>query len=296
MFVVYKRWINVKNKMKIESIMLIIIFEFMFVLGFLMIKNSIYSVADLSFGFIAMIILSAGIYFGLKIGMISGILASIACGLYMAGRMSDPDGAFSMMNYFWIVIFPSFGYTGSLFSNYMKRLNSDVEYLKQNLDGYMNADIITNYKNAQWFFQELAGDMAKAQRHDIQFSVIVIEIKNLMEFAKYYGYFRTEDLLARVANKTNELTRNSDKKYAIEKDKFALILPGTDSYGAQVLKVRLNENLKLIEGELNIKGRTSVIDFNLGYMEYEEGIDTPQKFLYKIKKEMESDYLESHPA
>lgn len=277
------------EKIKSKILMLLFSLEILLIINFLFIKNNLENMTDFILLLTTVLISIIGIFQGIIWSLILSICAVFLFGSYIFFQIVffNISSNNFILDYTWLLIFPIVGYTSGYLGNIFTHIMKKNEFYNTNLDSYVTVDIITNFKNSKAFYIDLKEEIDRSIRYKNNLSVILIKIKYLHEFKSIYGVNKTNLLLSTISQNILEVSRSSDKKYKIEEDIFALILPNTALDGANITKCKIKNKIKLIslienEDLFNIESQTSCL-------EYSKKNQTPIEFKQSLESELQYD-------
>ncbi len=276
---------------KIKSKILILLFsiEILLIINFLFLKNNLENMTDLMLLLATLLISNIGLFHGIIWSLIASICSVFLFGSYIFFQIVffNVSSSNFILDYIWLLIFPIVGYTSGYLGNAFTNIMKKNEFYNTNLDSYVTVDIITNFKNSKSFYIDLKQEMDRSKRYQNNLSVILIKIKYLHEFKSIYGINKTNLLLSTISQNILEVSRSSDKKYKIEEDIFALILPNTAVDGANITNNKIKNNIKLIS---LIENKSFFdIECQTSCLEYSEEIQTPIEFKKSLERELQYD-------
>src|SRR5215204_201566 len=103
--------------------------------------------------------------------------------------------------------------------------------LKQYLDSCQEAaftDHLTGLANRRRFERQLEREVARTERYNRHFCLLLVDIDNFKDVNDTYGHEAGDEALRRVANVIQSSTRGIDTGARIGGDEFAVILPETE--------------------------------------------------------------------
>jgi diguanylate cyclase (GGDEF)-like protein len=133
-------------------------------------------------------------------------------------------------------------------------------------------------------------ELARARRHRRTFSLLFIDIDNFKQYNDSHGHLAGDDLLRNLAKLLQGRCRSTTVAARYGGEAFVLLVPETDSTGAQ----RFAEALRRLVAEHPFPGRESQpggrVTLSLGVASYPEAgedatalIDSADKALYQSK-------------
>ncbi|CAH2214653.1 diguanylate cyclase domain-containing protein [Tepidibacter aestuarii] len=281
---------NIKYKILILSLSL----EFLLITTFLFSKNNIKNIIDFMLFCSTLLTSVLGLFYGLIWSLVSSLFFVFLLGTYlMFNTIFNTPIEIAFENYYiWFLIIPIVAYTSGYLGNHTKDILSKLDFYTHNVGEYITIDMVTHFKNSKTFYIELKEEIDRAKRYENEFfSIVLIKIKYLNEFKSIYGLNQMNNLLGNIADKISSALRSSDKKYKVEHDTFALILPSTDLEGANNLKNRIKNDINLTTFNLENKNDKKIftIECQASCNEYNDNLDTPIKIKKTLERELEYD-------
>ncbi|MBN1695943.1 MAG: GGDEF domain-containing response regulator [Spirochaetales bacterium] len=192
------------------------------------------------------------------------------------------------------------GYTGlSVSAQLYIRLNMLLYYLKQHILDDLNrkkleepvlSDGLTGLYNRRYLLWELEREISRAKRYRGSLSVLLIDIDNLKGINTDYGYKTGDRVLRHISLRLKGSVRNTDLMGRYGGDEFLAILTETKSFGANVLKKRIQKGIfqhKIDTGgeePLTVDTKISAVEYDLKTETAREFIDHAGKLLVQEKK------------
>ena len=135
------------------------------------------------------------------------------------------------------------------------------EGFQRELYGSAVRDGLTKAFNRKYFADRLKSEVAYAQRHNTQLSLLMIDIDHFKVINDSHGHLVGDRALVAVARHINETIRTEDVFARYGGEEFTIICRGTDSFAAQVLATRIKrsmEKLRVVEPDAEIKITVSI--------------------------------------
>ena len=100
-------------------------------------------------------------------------------------------------------------------------------------------DSLTGLGNHRAFQEAVTRFVDQSRRYGLTFSLVLLDIDEFKRINDTRGHATGDELLAEVGNLIRATVRQADAGYRIGGDEFAILLPSTDSAGAEILARRL---------------------------------------------------------
>jgi len=107
-----------------------------------------------------------------------------------------------------------------------------------------STDGLTEGYNHRTFQERLSQEIARADRYNRPLSVLMIDVDHFKVYNDTYGHPQGDIVLQDLARLLREMSRTSDTVARYGGEEFAIILPETDSVGAQKISQRLCEQVE----------------------------------------------------
>jgi two-component system, cell cycle response regulator len=107
-----------------------------------------------------------------------------------------------------------------------------------------STDGLTEVYNHRTFHERLAQEIARANRYSRPLSLLMIDVDHFKLYNDTYGHPQGDIVLHDLARLLREMSRTSDTVARCGGEEFAVILPETDSIGAQQIGQRLREQVE----------------------------------------------------
>src|SRR5712691_8564350 len=107
-----------------------------------------------------------------------------------------------------------------------------------------STDGLTEVYNHRTFQERLAQEIARANRYSRPLSLLMIDVDHFKMYNDTYGHPQGNSVLQDLARLLREMSRTSDTVARYGGEEFAIILPETDSVGAQKIAQRLLEQVE----------------------------------------------------
>ena len=154
-----------------------------------------------------------------------------------------------------------------------------------------STDGLTGVYNQRTFQERLSQEIARADRYSRPLSVLMLDVDHFKVYNDTYGHPQGDIVLQDLARLLQEMSRTSDTVARCGGEEFAIILPETDSVGAQKIAQRLCEQVERypFSGKELMPGGTLTI--SIGVVTYasagskEALLQAADKALYTAKRE-----------
>jgi diguanylate cyclase (GGDEF)-like protein len=127
--------------------------------------------------------------------------------------------------------------------------NASLQLEVQRLAGYESLayrDHLTGLLNRRAFAERLDEECARVRRGpDYQFAIVVIDVDEFKSINDTYGHTTGDEVLSTIGFLLERNVRNVDLCYRIGGDEFAIILPGTDEAGCEIVIQRLAARMSI---------------------------------------------------
>ncbi|MFQ5886816.1 MAG: GGDEF domain-containing protein, partial [Anaerolineae bacterium] len=105
-------------------------------------------------------------------------------------------------------------------------------------------DGLTGLYNLRYFYEALEKEIQRSERYHRSVSLIILDIDNFKRYNDTYGHLAGDDLLKELAQLMSKVTRQTDTLARYGGEEFAIILPETETEGAEFLAQRLQEEVR----------------------------------------------------
>ncbi len=131
-------------------------------------------------------------------------------------------------------------------------------------------DHLTGLANRREFERAIEREVALAERHDRQITVMMIDVDNLKKINDRHGHSAGDGALKLVAQELQRVMRASDVCGRIGGDEFAVAMPETDSHQAEEVARRLRDSIRA----MNLGARsTNTVEVSVGLGAWRPGMD-----------------------
>ncbi len=112
------------------------------------------------------------------------------------------------------------------------------------------SDGLTGLANHGRFREDLSRELSRSRRSQHHFSILMLDIDGFKLVNDTFGHAAGDKVLRHVAEVLSSVTRDSDIAARIGGDEFAVLLPETDSEGAEAICSRILAGMQEIGGHL----------------------------------------------
>ena len=127
-------------------------------------------------------------------------------------------------------------YTGVLESQ-----KKQMEVANAQLEELAMCDGLTGLGNRRAFTHRLDLEMGRASRYATPLSLIILDVDHFKEYNDAFGHLAGDEVLKQLAFLLKEQGRETDFYARYGGEEFAVLLPHTDSVGANIVAERLRE-------------------------------------------------------
>ncbi|QEK12784.1 diguanylate cyclase [Crassaminicella thermophila] len=236
---------------------------------------------------VSFLLLVISFYTNVVIGLLMSLFAIFIYGNYVLYEYIK--GVITNFNYLWLVIFPILSVTAGKLGDYINQLEKNQKKLEEEIIDLVRIDEVTNLNNKKSFYIDLEEEMSRARRHNFHLTIMILKIQYFDELLSIYGRKKVNKILKDIAKKIELVTRVEDKRYCIGKDSFGIIMPNTKFEGAEIVKIRLIDELRNISLKYENKEEILTFHFKVGIVEYDKKIEDPFVVKDLVEKEIEYD-------
>jgi diguanylate cyclase (GGDEF)-like protein len=192
-------------------------------------------------------------------------------------------------DYFWLLVFPVTAYLFGRLGDLTAAFSTTITDLEQKVATLVRVDDLTGFSNKKKFYEDLYDEMRRAKRHKFDLVAMMVKIMYFEELVSMYGQDKTDDVLRLMVDNIQQVLRSEDKKYRLEPDTFAFVLPNTNSEGAEMVKSRLNRNLDHITLTTGNQQEKLNFNFKIGILQYDRISEDVFEFRQQLEQELEYD-------
>ncbi|MFQ5631433.1 MAG: diguanylate cyclase [bacterium] len=130
----------------------------------------------------------------------------------------------------------------TLVNNFFATVLINVD-LVERLEMQSSTDSLTQLANRRAFENYLQKEIARAERSNLEFSIVMIDIDHFKHYNDRNGHIAGDKLLRQFADVLRKSVRTSDIAARYGGEEFVIILVGVDSQGATAFCHRLRETI-----------------------------------------------------
>ena len=146
-------------------------------------------------------------------------------------------------------------------------------------------DGLTSLVNRRHFVELLEANTSLAMRHDLSFSLVMLDIDHFKSFNDSHGHPAGDEVLRRVAEILRTLVRESDVVARYGGEEFIFLLPSTDAESALALAERLRIGIESSDWPVRaITASLGVASLGPETLRAETLIDQADRALYHSKR------------
>lgn len=117
----------------------------------------------------------------------------------------------------------------------------DKKDYEQQLMNMAIKDQLTGLYNRYYFEKVVAEEVKRCDRSDLPLSMIIFDLDHFKHVNDDYGHDIGDEVLKRVADKVKKGLRNSDKLVRWGGEEFAILLPDTNQFSAEIVAEKMRE-------------------------------------------------------
>jgi len=130
-------------------------------------------------------------------------------------------------------------------------------------------DGLTGLFNYRWMVETLARELQRAMRHAAPTTLLMLDVDGLKLVNDRYGHRAGDALLRHVAAKVRGVLRQADSAARCGGDEFVLLLPDTDTRGAELVAGRIRR--ALAEEPVRLDGASIHVAASVGIAQWRSG-------------------------
>lgn len=124
------------------------------------------------------------------------------------------------------------------------RARTTDEQLANKYQRYSNVDQLTGLHNRRWLEDMLGRQIMRSATNKRSLSVLMVDVAAFRDFNETYGANAGDQALYSVAQILLKCSRPTDLIARFQNDQFVVVLPDTDSSGAERLAERIRDSVK----------------------------------------------------
>ena len=146
-------------------------------------------------------------------------------------------------------------------------------------------DGLTGVFNHRYFQEQLEVELSRAQRYDLHFSIIIVDLDNFKDVNDTYGHLKGDEVLRKVALFIKKIVRESDIVARYGGDEFVVLLPETTKEGALIVGERIRKGIhsKKIADEFTIYASVGLATYPNDGVYGRDLVKCADNALYKAK-------------
>ncbi|MFC1593961.1 diguanylate cyclase, partial [Candidatus Omnitrophota bacterium] len=151
---------------------------------------------------------------------------------------------------------------------------------------FANTDFLTGVVNSRFFYELVAMELKRTQRHKGVFTVAYVDVDNFKAVNDKLGHRVGDELLRLVAQAVNSSTRDIDIVARLGGDEFIILMPLTDSEQAKIVVGRVQKSLLDVVGikQWPVTFSIGVVTFTTAPSSVDEMISMADTMMYAAKK------------
>ena len=106
-------------------------------------------------------------------------------------------------------------------------------------------DSLTNVGNRQALMKTLQREVDLASRHNLELSILMIDIDNFKSINDVHGHLTGDNVLKKAAENITSVIRSSDMCFRYGGEEFMVLLSNTGIDQAQLIGTRINESISM---------------------------------------------------
>lgn len=146
-------------------------------------------------------------------------------------------------------------------------------------------DALTGLMNARAFIEQLEHDLALSERNAAPLTLVYLDLDDFKIINDTCGHAEGDQVLRSFGQALIRATRRSDSVARIGGDEFALILPGTDIDGAEIVIAKLRQLLgePTADGEGYVTCSIGAVAFQECRVGSHEAVAAADRLMYEAK-------------
>jgi diguanylate cyclase (GGDEF)-like protein/PAS domain S-box-containing protein len=146
---------------------------------------------------------------------------------------------------------------------------SERKSLEKRLRHLADHDALTGVLSRRRFEEELDREVSRARRHGRAGILILLDLDGFKEVNDRLGHATGDRLLTRIAGALRGTLRGTDSLARIGGDEFGLVMPDTDSSGAEVIARKLTETVRAHGAVTSASGQRVDVTASIGMTSFD---------------------------
>ncbi|MFH1415014.1 MAG: diguanylate cyclase [Elusimicrobiota bacterium] len=148
-------------------------------------------------------------------------------------------------------------------------------------------DGLTGLYNHRHFQEQMQVELSRAQRYDLSFSLIMMDVDNFKDINDTYGHPVGDEILIKVGKHLKKVLRESDMIARYGGDEFVVLLPETPKEGATIVGERIRSGLidNKIGGDIVVCASIGISAYPDDGVYSQDIISKADNALYKAKQD-----------
>lgn len=148
-------------------------------------------------------------------------------------------------------------------------LQTQLSEMDRSLDLATRIDPMTGLANRRDIMEKMERELSRSERHQREFSVMLVDLDNFKQLNEKYGYNDGDDVLVEVARVLMSCVRTEDVCARWGGEEFLFLLTETNLDGASTLARKVLDSISMTEFKANRPGIR--ITASIGLCEYQAG-------------------------
>jgi diguanylate cyclase (GGDEF)-like protein len=154
----------------------------------------------------------------------------------------------------------------------VERRTAEIAELLTRVQTMAKRDFLTELFNRRAFTERLNEEIGRAKRHNMPFSLVILDIDHFKSINDRYGHPIGDEALRRISLAIRKIIRVEDVPGRIGGEEFCLLLPGTLADKAMLLAERLRHYLAGMRIE-TATGESFAVTFSAGIAQWRQDMD-----------------------
>lgn len=182
----------------------------------------------------------------------------------------------------------------------MRGQNAELQRMNEILEQLSITDGLTKLHNHRYFQEHLSKEAKRAGRSGVSLSLILIDIDHFKMWNDRLGHSGGDDILRRIAEIMQQLTRGTDLLARYGGEEFALLLPATEIEGAVRLAEKIRSSIAETEFFIEPPSERQPVTVSIGVSVFNgnqrEFFDEADEALYRAKHSGRDCVVTADPA